>query len=63
MLIVQLMRQEISVVWHLSLPLNSFNKTEAAIFPMQATSFLVFKLKKDIKLIKIRFTNLISIGN
>ena len=29
------MRKRLSVVWHLSLPLiDSFNKTEAAIFPM-----------------------------
>ena len=34
---VPLMRKRASVVWHLSLPLmNSFNKTESAISPMQS---------------------------
>jgi len=33
---VPIMHQEVSVVWRRSLPLmNNFNKTEAAIFPMQ----------------------------
>ena len=33
---VPLMRLSLSFVWHLSLPwMNSFNKTEAVIFPVQ----------------------------
>ena len=40
---VPLMRQGASMVWHLSLPLmNSFNKTEAAVFPYRLCFLRVF---------------------
>jgi len=53
-----------SVVWHLSLPLmNGFNKTEAAIFLMQAVlyeGFLFSQLKQFISLyvILVFFVNI-----
>jgi len=60
------MRKGASVVWYLSLPLmNSFNKTEAAIFPMQAMLpedflFFLFELTKMLIWISVPFKDISS---
>jgi len=58
---VSLIRKRASVVWHLSLPMmNSFNKTEAVVFPCRLCFLRAYPI---ISLITVNHFSAVAVAN